>query len=443
MKADIQKHEATPGCHGCAAIEVGGAAVAHDSKCRARMVALVDPERVKRHSERMKSRADARQEEILSREGRRLGEWWGYIKFELYNQVDYIDAEFYGPVPFDRESPVRPFTVLRNLNRRHLSNERNLLARERGARHLHLCVEWYRRRHLQGKYFLHEHPASAGSWDDEEVQKLQGLDGIFTASGPMCAWGMGMWPKPTMFITNSLEIVKVLGTHCANRRGGPIHRHISLVGGLANLRSEYPQEMVNAVLEGLKRQMLEDGALSAVEAYSSGPVPTEPVFPKEWRETVEGFYDGISGELIPADGVRKARMEEIAWVHKTKLYDKVKAVGRQGLEGQDEGVAHQLFSATRPWEMVKPLFSLLVTDLPEEFGGNHSTVGIPSWMYSVNRAVTLGEDGGGRWVRIEPDKRHIELIAQGVGVSLKSTGVTTQAIKPTDAQASALERLRG
>ena len=54
----------------------------------------------------------------------------------------------------------------------------------------------------------------------------------------------------------------------------------------------------------------------------------------------------------------------------------------------------------------------------------------------------LGETDGRKWVRIEPDKRHIELIIQGIGLSKKSAGVTihyTPSIKPTDVQAAALE----
>ncbi len=157
-----------------------------------------------------------------------------------------------------------------------MSLERNKLARERGVRHLRLCVERYKQRHSKGRYFLHEHPAAADSWDDEEMKKLQAIDGVFTVTGPMCAWGMklrtkkqgdGYVYKPTRFVTNSVEIAKILDRHCANRRGGPIHRHVSLIGGLAQLCAEYPPEMVNAVLEGLKRQMECDGELSSMRHF--------------------------------------------------------------------------------------------------------------------------------------------------------------------------------
>ena len=54
--------------------------------------------------------------------------------------------------------------------------------------------------------------------------------------------------------------------------------------------------------------MLDDGALSSVEAYSSGPIPTEPLFPQEWTEMVDEFYDDILGELRSQSSQRRNRV---------------------------------------------------------------------------------------------------------------------------------------
>ena len=97
--------------------------------------------------------------------------------------------------------------------------------------------------------------------------------------------------KATKLVTNSKEVAKLLDRHCANRTGGPLHRHISLIGGLAHLCAKYPDELVYTVLQGIKNQMLVDGCLNSIQAYSSGPDPTEPLFPEEFQEKVEQFYD--------------------------------------------------------------------------------------------------------------------------------------------------------
>ena len=346
------------------------------------------------------------------------------------------------------------------------------------------------------------------------------------------------------------------------------------------------------VLQGIKNQMIVDGCLNSIQAYSSGPDPTEPLFPEEFQEEVEQFYDDISGEQLPPKLVQEARAEEIGWIHKIGLYDKVprsqavasgkpilpvrwvdvnkgdkahykvrsRIVGKELKAKTKEALlAHELFSATPPWEMVKALFSLLVTDvekqdkelvmgvfdisrahfmpkvlrelyveIPEEdkkpeegdicrsveqrhvwfqrckpcvdvglarasswrrlqgaanpalfynaeecsrgavhgddfhvlgpveavdkvkelLGSKYQmreshrlgfTTGCAQEATVLNRVVRLGTTDGRRWVRIEPDKRHVELIVQGVGLSMKSAGVSTPSIKPTDAQAGALE----
>ena len=252
------------------------------------------------------------------------------------------------------------------------------------------------------------------------MQCLQREEGVFTVAGPMCAWGMkiqtkhrgsGLVYKGTKWVTNSKEIVAVLDQHCRNRTGGPLHRHVALIGGLARLAEAYPDELVIAVLEGLKRQMRADNTLSSVEAYSSGPDPTEPLFPlesyKQLDYELEKYYDDISGEELPPDLVKKARLEEIDWIHRIQLYDKVprstalergkqvlpvrwvdvnkgdkahmklrsRIVGKElKVKTKEALLAHELFSATPPWEIVKSLFSLLVTDLPRHVGGGHEMV---------------------------------------------------------------------
>ena len=326
----------------------------------------------------------------------------------------------------------------------------------------------------------------------------------------------------------------------------------------------------------------------------------EPLFDKETINEIAGevmeYYDDISGEKLPYDLVVKARQEEINWVRSIGLYDKVpravalqrgvrplqvrwvdvnkgdrssykvrsRIVGKELKSKTKEALlAHELFSATPPWETVKALFSLLVTDLPVAMtGGEPLVMGVydisrahfmpavereiyielpdedkldgdgdvvgklkrnmygcrdasHGWMkdwqallasggYQVgeanpalffnedkfsrgavhgddfyvlgpkfaiddmkellgskyqmreahrlgfcegcvrsatvlNRVVELGESDGRKWVRIEPDKRHVELIWRAVGMNSMSNGVTTPSIKPTDEQAHQLQ----
>ena len=124
-----------------------------------------------------------------------------------------------------------PFSVLQNLNKYYLDNAKNREALERGERHLCLSIDLYEERWKKGKYFLHERPVGAKSWDHPRMVKLQKRAGVFTVVGPMCAWGMGLEVpkqgrglvyKATKFVTNSKEVAKLLDRHCTNRTGGPL-----------------------------------------------------------------------------------------------------------------------------------------------------------------------------------------------------------------------------
>ena len=250
-----------------------------------------------------------------------LSTGWGLDRPEDVIKMDKMIEE-QPPLLLTGGFDCAPFRVLRNINRSYLNTKENVEKRQKGENHLSLCIERYRRQIKKKRYFLHEHPAGADSWDEEEIQRLQQEPDVFTVAGPMCAWGMtihakrkgsGLVYKDTKWVTNSPEIAEVLDQHCRNRRGGPIHRHVALIGGLAKLAEAYPDELVVSVLEGLRRQMKADGSLSSIEMYASGPDPTEHLFPEESHQAVdeelEKYYDVISGEELPANLVRDARQE--------------------------------------------------------------------------------------------------------------------------------------
>ena len=52
----------------------------------------------------------------------------------------------------------------------HVANEL-----KRAQEHLKFCVELYREQTKGGRYFLHEHPAYAPSWQTDVIEKLLGV----------------------------------------------------------------------------------------------------------------------------------------------------------------------------------------------------------------------------------------------------------------------------
>ena len=104
-----------------------------------------------------------------------------------------------------------------------------------------------------GRYFLFEHPLCATSWKLTSLAKLKKEVGVMGAVSDMCAFGMkaaDQWgeayaKKPTRFLTNSKAIMEKVSNRCPGD-----HRHVPLVGGRANAAAEYPDKLIDAILDG-------------------------------------------------------------------------------------------------------------------------------------------------------------------------------------------------
>ena len=75
-----------------------------------------------------------------------------------------------------------------------------------------------------GRYFLHEHPAYASSWQTEIIEIIMRDDGVIKATCDQCRYGCAdddgnPVKKLTSFVTNAPELAKELGDR-SNGRGG-------------------------------------------------------------------------------------------------------------------------------------------------------------------------------------------------------------------------------
>ena len=156
------------------------------------------------------------------------------------------------------------FSRLQNLNFRRMTPEKVQEIIQYGMNHLEFCMYLYKIQVEQGLYFLHEHPASATSWDTDCVKNILRLPNVRRIDSDMCAFGMtqydsegpGLIKKPTGFMSNSPEILKQLYRRCT---GG--HRHILLLNGRAQRAQVYPDELCKLILVGLVNQMKSDGRI--------------------------------------------------------------------------------------------------------------------------------------------------------------------------------------
>ena len=287
--------------------------------------------------------------------------------------------------------------------------------------HIRFSMELYEMQRAAGRYFLHEHPASAMSWAEEEVRRIAQMPGVEIAVGDQCQYNAqdtlgNPIRKPTKFMTNSPHIAKALSKRCAGRlgecsraKGGT---HALCNGERAKAAAIYPFALCRAILTGFRNQMIADGRLargsvglncvmldggdtrdSVAETYwLGGGADSQQVLKFKIADN-EKFIDDLTGQPLDPALCRAARAKEMQfvkdkglWVKRTikECWDRTNGppVTVRWVEtnkGDDvcpnirsRLVARQIrpagqdavFAPTPPLEALRTVLSLAATDLP-------------------------------------------------------------------------------
>ena len=122
-------------------------------------------------------------------------------------------------------------------------------------------------------------------------------------------------------MTNS----KALAQACGKRMKPPFHRHIVLSGGLDQMSSTCAPELVNTVLRGHRKQMLDNGWISELDLQCTVPSPSGPIFDLKDGSATQWVdeFDDHTGAQLPRDFVHAGKMEEICSVKETGLNKKI------------------------------------------------------------------------------------------------------------------------
>lgn len=133
---------------------------------------------------------------------------------------------------------------------------------QRVIRHVKFCIHLYNIQMDGGRYFVHEPPWSAKSWELEQMQVLLNDLRVQRVQTHMCRFGMesdidskdgpkGPVKKPTGFASNSWAILRALGKLCNDKT----HQHVPLMGARAAGAAIYPGRLCAAICKGFKFQM--------------------------------------------------------------------------------------------------------------------------------------------------------------------------------------------
>ena len=174
-----------------------------------------------------------------------------------------------------------------------------------GLVHLKFVCQLYRRQIRHGKWFLHEHPASAVSWKTKPIGRLMRLPGVQTVVMDQCMFGLvtkssdgSQLPakKPTRWMTNSTFMIDALNVRCDKS-----HKHQHLVGGRAADAAFYPPKLLRAILRGMAMtrdasngvRLLCDDQKSFLDSFNLfvNAIPRESVQPKSTAHDLSAGTD--------------------------------------------------------------------------------------------------------------------------------------------------------
>jgi hypothetical protein len=109
------------------------------------------------------------------------------------------------------------------MNRKKTDQERVEVLRKEAVQHLHFGMGLYKLQLENGRHFLHEHPATAGSWADPLMKRLMNQRGVSTVVSDQCEYGL-LTPgpkgepmpakKPTRWMSSSPHMLKRLSRRC-------------------------------------------------------------------------------------------------------------------------------------------------------------------------------------------------------------------------------------
>ena len=161
--------------------------------------------------------------------------------------------------------PCMPFSIWNHgINHKRMAAEDVEKSLEEGRLHLQFACSLYRYRVSQGRYLLHEHPASAMSWSEDSIKSSLKLRNVRQVTGHQSQYGLvtpsandsnELVPamKPTQFKSNSEVMCGQLMRKC-NRE----HEHQPLVGGRCKAAAMYPEGLDKAILRGISLQAAQD-----------------------------------------------------------------------------------------------------------------------------------------------------------------------------------------
>ena len=236
----------------------------------------------------------------------------------------------------------KAFSTLQNLSKGRRDPQEFQAAYQNALMHLQFMCEIYEMQRAQGRYFLHEHPAGAMSWNESCVQALMQLEDVDRVNGDQCQYGQCRLDgtpikKPTGWMSNGVEILRAMSKRCTGRGGAcsskPGAVHGECLGADARRAAIYPFKLCKAILTGIKNQLIQDGLMEVgvhgiqvatrledVEALMK--INEDLEAPLYLNQHGKVYRDALTGQPLVPELVEQARRRELEYFISKRVWKK-------------------------------------------------------------------------------------------------------------------------
>ena len=366
------------------------------------------------------------------------------------------------PVLLVGSPPCTPYSILQRLNdhKRTPQETEDMMARAKV--HMDFVCRLYKMQIQAGRYFLHEHPATATSWELKCVQEVLHMDGVDVVHGDQCQYGQvngNKQPikKGTGWMANSKEILRALRKRCKGRGGecSAGGRHAPCTGRDATRAAIYPFKLCRAILEGLRNQLRTDRKMAAGVHGMGCDVELDVLMQEQCEEWFNvriadelnvadnqvHYKDAITGQPLDPVLVKAARSKELEYFAMKDVWHyrpRSEALARMGKppitvkwvdvnKGDDiepnyrsRLVAREIrrpgedsiFAPTPPLESLRTVLSLATTDVrghPKHVREGNSEDRTQVMVVDISRAyfnAKKAEDKDPTYVDLPPEDPH-------------------------------------
>ena len=273
------------------------------------------------------------------------GRAWGFNDAEMRNRAarKILSDE---PLLLIGSPTCIAFSVMNRVSYARMSQEEVNHRMEYGRKHLRSGAKLYAIQWRAGRYFLHEHPEGASSWEEQCIKSLLAKEDVIRVDADQCMYGLksydgergGPARKGIGFMTNSVCIANKPRRRCPNRTGQQVHNHVALENGRTRAAQIYPDGLCKVIGKGLQEQteMDTNGQFLLMNIDAEAEESSQDlrrsadrlkrkyqIVEEENDEQMETAWDDVSGAELNPSMVKDARKEEMDYVRKMHWYDKV------------------------------------------------------------------------------------------------------------------------